>query len=73
MGWVTRFLAAVALNRSDILAGDIWIKIGRSQFTQPIDLPQVGSSPMFLHRLGCRSMGHLHRRHHHVQVRPFPL
>jgi hypothetical protein len=31
-------------------------------------LRQAGPSHLLHHLLGCRPLGHLHRRHHHVQV-----
>lgn len=53
----------------DVLAGDLWIEIGRPQFAETLHLPQTGSSPQLLYRLGRRSLGYLHRWYHHVQVR----
>lgn len=50
-------------RRSSILPGNIWIEVRFPHY-----LPQIGSSPLFFHRLGRCSLGHLHRRHHHVQV-----
>jgi hypothetical protein len=63
-------------DRSDILAGDLRIAIGRSEFDEVCNLSQAGSSSVLLHGLWIRSLGHLHRRHHNVQVplfSPCPL
>jgi hypothetical protein len=58
---------------SDILSGDLRIEIGRSEFDEACNLSQAGSSSQLLHGLRSRSLGHLHRRHHHVQVPVFSL
>lgn len=56
---------------SSIFAGDLRIQLQNLQCAQAFHLSQISSSSQLLHRLGRLSMGHLHRRHHHVQVSPF--
>lgn len=60
--------------RSGIFAGDLRIELQKLQCAEAFGVSQIGPSPQLLHRLGRLSLGHLHRRHHHVQVTPiFPL
>lgn len=56
-------------RRSYILAGDIRIAVEWGEFDDDFDLPEASSSTQFRYSLGSRSLGYLHRRNHHVQVR----
>lgn len=55
-------------HRSHFLPRNFRIKIGRSEFADTLHLPETGSSAQLRHSVRGRSMGHFHRRHHHVQV-----
>ena len=56
-------------NRRNIFSRNIWIKVCGTT----VHLPETGSSPLLFNSFWCCSLGHLYRRHHHVQVSSFPF
>lgn len=55
-------------RRGHLLAGGIRVGPRRPRVLDGGDGLEAGPSPRLRHRLGRRALGHLHRRHHHVQV-----
>lgn len=70
-GLVYQFHSSVGVlsRRSYILSGDIRIAVEWREFGEAFDIPEASSSTQFRYSLGSCSLGYLHRRNHHVQVR----
>ena len=61
MGWAARFLTAAAFLAAGLLFAPDALRLGGGG-------GEVGPPPRVRHGMGRRALGHLRRRHRHVQV-----